>query len=109
MNTNKHPVVNFDGLNWEIISVQGDEWNTFQPVFIDEDNKIRYNHEDFIFPMFEYKITSRKMNAMKSWIYNLPRKTEQVIEVRGKMFCYNDDETLNTEGFGCIFYLKREF
>ena len=54
MKTNKRPIVNFEGVNWEIISVQGDNWNSFETVFIDEEGKIRYNHDNLIFPMFEY-------------------------------------------------------
>ena len=109
MKTNKRPIVNFEGVNWEIISVQGDNWNSFETVFIDEEGKIRYNHDNLIFPMFEYKITSRKINPMRTNVYYYNNKNEQITAVRGKIFVYDENGYIDINGFGCTFYLQRNY
>ncbi|MDD3263390.1 MAG: hypothetical protein PHT94_00675 [Candidatus Nanoarchaeia archaeon] len=110
----KKPIVEFAGEVWMIDSVKGDEWNTESNVFVDQafvgtKFEIRYNAKNIIYPAFQYKITSRKLNSKKTQnVTCWGTVTARITEVRGILYPYNDDETLG-EGFGCTYYLRREF
>jgi len=60
-----------DNDTWTIQNIEGNEWNTFYPVFVDDDGRLYYKRGDGIVDKvyFTFKITGRSVKYLYDKCY----------------------------------------